>query len=362
MKKNLIVVPKEEYKNQIPESEYCAILDLEKEVGREIPCIIQGSENNYFKIENGHINRLSLGAINHLHTLPPKLEYLTHLTAFTMTWDSGVSLPDVIFSWNKLEYLGLGNCRMLKSLEGIEKFSHLKFLLVRNCPRMESITDEFHKLHNLTALEIHLTGLYRIPSDIGKCQELQDITFSNNSIQNIPPSMGELPLLWSLSLSNNEILAIPPELGQLPLLRDLDLEKNRIYEIPATLAQIPVLEHLNISDNPISALPSNIGEFPKLQQIWMRFTAIQSFPDSFRKLDLYGFQVQGLRLNSLRNIPKVIFRDSHRMADFIPFIEVHSYPEEQKELVLQIGINQYNNEPCRELIEKLWSLIYSSEN
>ena len=68
----------------------------------EIGCLFFGNGlcimERYFKIENGHINRLSLGAINHLHTLPPKLEYLTHLTAFTMTWDSGVSLPDVIFS------------------------------------------------------------------------------------------------------------------------------------------------------------------------------------------------------------------------------------------------------------------------
>jgi hypothetical protein len=134
--------------------------------------------------------------------------------------------------------------------------------------QLESLPNDFGKLHQLKIAFFSDNNFTELPSVLGQCKNLEMVGFKSNKITKINQDTFPEKLRW-LILTNNFIEEIPASFGKCNRMQKLALAGNQIKQLPAEMANLKNLELIRISDNLLTEIPSWIFELPKLS--WIAF-------------------------------------------------------------------------------------------
>jgi len=111
------------------------------------------------------------------------------------------------------------------------------------------------KFASITQLNFDGWGINRLPEDIVKCQNLQNLNLSNNGEMDIIDAfqkISSLKKLQIIELHFSGIKNLPVQIGELENLQSLDLSFNKLNNLPSEIGNLKNLKKLNLKYNPIS--------------------------------------------------------------------------------------------------------------
>ncbi len=137
------------------------------------------------------------------------------------------------------------------ALENLQKKAILEYaMLVRN--KFTKLPPEILKLNNLNELDLRNNQITELPAEIGQLNHLTILNLHNNKITDLPPEIWQLNKLTDLDLSNNQITELSSEIGQLASLTRLILINNQLSELPPEIHYLNNLKEIDLKDNPLS--------------------------------------------------------------------------------------------------------------
>jgi hypothetical protein len=152
-------------------------------------------------------------------------------------------------------------------LEIIDLADTLEILDLSN-NQLESLPNDFGKLHQLKIAFFSDNNFTELPSVLGQCKKLEMIGFKSNKIKKIHSDAFPELLRW-LTLTNNLIEEIPASFGKCFRMQKLALAGNKLTNLPSEMANLKNLELIRISANLFDELPEWIFKLPKLS--WIGF-------------------------------------------------------------------------------------------
>ncbi|XP_031267535.1 disease resistance-like protein DSC1 isoform X2 [Pistacia vera] len=213
------------------------------------------------------------------------------------------SLPQSIGESENLRIVILSNCSKIKTvpciprsveelyLDGtaieelppLEHLSKLVILSLKNCLRLESLTESICEVKSLQCL--YLSGsskLDRLPNGLKNLKALEELEVEGVGITDISS--------LSLTCLNN--------------LKKLSLMRCGLQKPPVNLA-CHKLEQLNLENCCIEVLPKNLGELHSLTFLYLGGNNFDSLPDSIKDLSmLYELDLSNCeRLKSIPQLP-----------------------------------------------------------
>lgn len=114
-----------------------------------------------------------------------------------------------------------------------------------------------------------------IPEEIGRLQDLRDLSLGTNKLIRVPQSLFYLPNLRVLDLSHNQLQELPPGLSCTTLV-SLNVAHNRLSMIPS-LAALTALESVNCSSNQLQFLP-DLSTLVQLKSLDASQNQLTDFP------------------------------------------------------------------------------------
>lgn len=210
--------------------------------------------------------------------------------------DSG---PDTLYS-----QLGeLYNLQELNlHLSGLQKlplgFTNLKRLKKLNLGynRLTQFPTELYQLDSLQELNLEWNRLDSLPASIKQLKSLRVLNLDDNHLLRYPEAVNGLTSLRELHLGNANLLALPASIQQLRNLEVLELKsfwnskhRNRVTNVDALL-QLPHLRRLSLKDNPLDSLPAAVYRLPQLEELNIQDTGLDTVDlrrlPKLRKLEL----------------------------------------------------------------------------
>lgn len=257
--KNLTSIPHEVYK----------CLNLKK-IKLSYNRKLEGIPENFYKLKNIEYLDLSFCGLNKISS---DIEFLQNLKILNLSTNHLKEVPESLSKLNELKYLNLKKNKISYLPEQFVSLKKLEFLDISylpidsvpywinelkierfyiehitrkiddkeyetqsfdmsvkksnadiKWPGIENATDfHFSKINKLVFLYY---GLYHIPKEVFKCNNLEYINLSHNKIYEIPNSFETLQKLKKLDLSSNKIEIFPIILFKLNSLEFLNIENS----------------------------------------------------------------------------------------------------------------------------------------
>ncbi|XP_046965853.1 leucine-rich repeat and death domain-containing protein 1 [Vanessa cardui] len=162
-------------------------------------------------------------------------------------------------------------------------------------------------LKRLQGEEDEITDIYlkenlisRIPSDIGKLNNLESLYLSGNDITELPREISKLTRLKCLDLSGNRLRYIPDEIGEVRNLKFLILDENELRELPLRIAELRMLRYLSVCDNALQWLPQRpVYNYHHCEFRFWRNPSLKSIPYSLWYHMFRGQQTRSLDIGCL---------------------------------------------------------------
>ncbi|CAN1844665.1 Disease resistance protein L6 [Linum perenne] len=122
----------------------------------------------------------------------------------------------------KLRYITLSYCRVLRTDPDLSHCGNLEFIYLEGCKK---ISGELHigNLKNLKVLSLTETIITELTGDIGMLQNLQEINVVDSKLRKLPTGIGRLSSLEFLYLLSDQSLEIPADIWKLSKLQYLKL-------------------------------------------------------------------------------------------------------------------------------------------
>jgi hypothetical protein len=163
-------------------------------------------------------------------------------------------------------------------------------LLIENVKRLylvlpERMPSEIGRFSELEELVVARNGLVFLPGKIGDLKNLRVLSLNDNNLTELPPALANLDKLRHLGLSDNSISELPDWIGELGELRILDLARNQIGELPSAIGELANLQFLGLRSNKLTALPPEIGKLESLMHLWLGDNAIEALPEELYQVD-----------------------------------------------------------------------------
>lgn len=160
------------------------------------------------------------------------------------------------------------------------------------------------KMNRYDYLRILLIGEnINIPSEIGKCINLEDLDIQPYKIYIIPTEIGCCIKLTNLCIQRIELRYLPTEIGKLVNLQKVHAAFNKLLNIPSEIGNCVNLYIFDISNNKLLNIPTEIGKCIKLIYMRIENNEIQSIPTEMSKCVCLGSLIIS---NSIKNIPNEI--------------------------------------------------------
>lgn len=127
--------------------------------------------------------------------------------------------------------------------------------------------------------------LKKIPEDVFKLKNLNELDLGKNGLKEIGPEIAGLPYLQILNVERNNLENLPKEIGELKNLKKLIANQNNLYQLPLEIGFCENLTYLDLWSNNISELPSTLRNLQHLKEIDMRVISLnQEQQDAIREL------------------------------------------------------------------------------
>lgn len=133
---------------------------------------------------------------------------------------------------------------------------------------MSSLPDDLPRLHRLRILFCSNNQFTRLPEVLGQCAQLSMVGFKANRIRTVPAAALPPALRW-LILTDNRIGELPSEIGRCTQLQKLMLAGNQLQSLPQEMAACTRLELLRIAANRFTSLPDWLLSLPRLS--WLAY-------------------------------------------------------------------------------------------
>jgi uncharacterized delta-60 repeat protein len=157
----------------------------------------------------------------------------------------------VLSSQQNLQWLMLNLPQMEQFPKIVLQQKHLQRLaLTFLCP--EGIPDEINALKELRTLGLRGTGpksKLLLPATLGDLANLQELTLENGAqVVALPASLVRLSKLYKLELHNAKIEALPSDIGQCQFLDDISIvTTGRFAAMPTSFFNLRFMDRLNLS-------------------------------------------------------------------------------------------------------------------
>ena len=251
------------------------------------------------------------------------LTRIESLTDLTLNSTKIIELPQELNDWQTLEYLNLGECDNLESINGLppnlsylylngNKFDkipvqvfELKKLrkLVATKFGIKEIPSDLFNLVDLSALFLDENQLSSLPHDILRLNNLTDLWLGHNLFEVFPEVITSIQQLQTLYLHGNLLQNVSPNIGNLVNLKELNLGSNKFTEIPHQLFHLQNLNDLNFGNfypdskfqNSIKIVPIDILKLDKLKSFRVYRNPIENLP-----VEIFNNDVEAIK-NFLRS-------------------------------------------------------------
>lgn len=176
----------DEYLYLFNDQEAKTVIDLEKEVGRELELLTNYNQEDEYP---AFWCRL--------------IDKEFRITGITIE-NCGVNkIPDTIGNLKLLEFLNLGNNNIKELPESISNLDKLKFLHLAN-NKIDSIPQTIGKMKSLEVLNLNSNNLSTLPNSLGKLKNLKELALNENFITDLS-NLARLNSLKKLNILNNPI-------------------------------------------------------------------------------------------------------------------------------------------------------------
>jgi serine/threonine protein kinase len=170
----------------------------------------------------------------------------------------------------------LGPEKRLKMAEGLTVFPRQIFELAESIEILDlsdnalsTLPDDFSRFKNLKILFLSNNYFKSIPEVISECPKLEMISFKSNQLESISEQALPIKTRW-LILTNNKISKLPSYIGKLEQLQKLALAGNNLTALPDSMANCKNLELIRLSANNFTEMPRWLFKLPKLA--WLAFS------------------------------------------------------------------------------------------
>lgn len=128
-------------------------------------------------------------------------------------------------------------------------------------------------------------GFNKLPSELSRFSNLEELDFEVNSLNNVDLSLlATLPKLKVIDFSNCDLTQFPTVVFSLKQLTELNLFGNKINKLPLQLFQMTKLKKLKIGANDYTFLPAQIGNLKNLEVLSIERTPVKKLPSSITQL------------------------------------------------------------------------------
>ena len=155
---------------------------------------------------------------------------------------------------------------------------------------------------NVSCLNLYNCKLESISPEFCKMHQLRELCLNVNCLSSLPQNIGNLSGLVRISLSHNKLKSIPSSIGSLSNLEDIDVSYNKITDIPSEFFNLTNLRLVNFCDNKLTSVHKNVENLVHLRMLWLGENKIKKLPPQICNLkQLYSIVIYGNELKSLPN-------------------------------------------------------------
>ncbi|MFS7950924.1 putative leucine-rich repeat domain superfamily [Helianthus anomalus] len=175
------------------------------------------------------------------------------------------------------------------SIENLRKLCSLSLTF---CTKLKCLPESICSLQHLTALDLGICGIEKLPEDFGELECLEWLNLSNTKIKHFPDSICKLKNLKTLFLEGCEDSQLPEDFGQFESLNKLSLRSSKIRDIPSSILKLKHIQELDLSKcSKLKQLPENLGDLECLVKLNLTHAPISHLPDSISSLE--GLEIIG---------------------------------------------------------------------
>jgi Leucine-rich repeat (LRR) protein len=264
----------------------CKILDIPASIG-------ELTNLEFLDIENSEVE-----------SIDPAIGNLSKMITLNLGRNRNLkSVPETIGNLEKLENLNLYGCKNISEIsDGLSKLKQLKTInlsgtqiekidFVYEMTQLENLNlfqtkvNELHpkikQLSNLEVLDISLTSIASLPSEIGALDKLKEIQF--NTFKNpFPDSLCNLTALETLEGSFKGVKKpYPKEFGNLTNLKRLVITHDTAPNIPSSFSKLEQLVSLIFRNSQMETIPEAFNSFTNINQLDIRDNCIDEIEPEF---------------------------------------------------------------------------------
>jgi Leucine-rich repeat (LRR) protein len=281
----------------------------------EIPASIGELKNlEYLNLTNSKIE-----------SVDPAIGKLTKLVAlnFASNWDLN-AIPETIGDLQKLEVLNLYDCKNITEIsDNLSKLKQLKTIelsytqiekidFVYEMTQLENLKlfstkvneldPKIKQLSNLEVLDIGLTSITSLPTEIGALLKLKEIRFSTFK-KSFPDSLCNLTALEILHGSFKGVKKpYPKEFGNLINLKSLNVTHDTEPNIPSSFSKLEQLVTLSFRNSQFEKIPSVFNDLIKINHLDVWDNYIDEIePELLARLNQYCVRNLDLEGNVVAN-------------------------------------------------------------
>ncbi|XP_048421128.1 disease resistance protein RUN1-like [Pyrus x bretschneideri] len=299
--------------NNLTELEYLGLKDCKELKSLPISILMQS------------LKKLDLSGCSSLEMFPEISEVMKELSWLDLSRSKFKELPSSINNLTKLEYLGLKDCKELKSLPIIIRMQSLKKLNLSGCSSLEMFPEISEVMEELSWLNLSGSKIKELPSSINNLTELEYLSLKDcKELKSLPTSV-HMQSLKKLNLSGCSSLEMFPEISEVKNeLSWLNLSGSKIKELPSSINNLTELEYLGLEDcKELINLPSSICQleslyslslsgctkfevFPSIEEDMEGLTVLHLDGTSIKELSPSIERLQGLEYLNLRNCKSLV--------------------------------------------------------
>jgi Leucine-rich repeat (LRR) protein len=230
------------------------------------------------------LEALDLGE-NGIESIPPAIAGLKRLKRLNLEQNKISRIDEAIGECGELEELNLNKNEQLEDLpESLGKLKNLQTLKLRDYKSQAPLPNVFDRLSELRSFEFSKVRTEMLPPSIYECRSLNELRLFGMPISSLDRRISNLVNLEFLDLRMTGIGSIPTEIGSLKKLKKLELPKLT-EPLPASISELVDLEELEVDFKGVEQpFPNSIAWLKSLTRLSVNAKGAKSLPEGFEQL------------------------------------------------------------------------------